>query len=154
MKSTEDNQNLSEYGDDDDSSAEDFQTHGPQSFVLYNFHADVVDRWTRGIVLSGVLVGGKLCICHRFGARSLLLYFTTIKNSAAFSFGLWYYEIQDVVVEDEDKGSLQAVTVDCYAMLLPLLSCQVANQKYVLVTSNWLTWDGSGSVVQPYTLSN
>jgi hypothetical protein len=158
MKSTEDNENLSEYDaaddDDADSSAEEFQTHDPQSFVQYNCHDDVVWRWTRGTVLSGVLVKGKLCICHRFGTRSLLLEFTTIEDSAKFSFGLWYFEIQYVVVEDEETRWLQNVTVDCYALLLPLLSIPAENQKYALVTSNWLTWDGSGGVVQPYTLSN
>ena len=49
---------------------------------------------------------GKLYFCHRFGARSLLLEFMTIEDSAFFSFGLWYYELQCPDVEDEDKASL------------------------------------------------
>ena len=153
MKSTDDDHNLSDYGDDN-SSVEEFQTHDPQSFVQYNCHADVVERWTRGTVLSGMVVEGKVYICHRFGARSLLLEFTTMEDSAKFSFGLWYFKIQYVDVEDDDKGSLKDVKVDCYALLLPLLCPAAANQKYALVTSNWLTWDSSGSVVQPYTLRN
>jgi hypothetical protein len=149
MKSTNDDDDVSDY--DDSSSMEECQMHEPQSFVHYRCHADVVEKWMRGTVLSGVLVEGKLYICHRFGARSLLLEFMTLEDSAMFSYGLWYYELQCPDVEDEDKGSLQDVRVDSYALLLPLLSSD-AHQKYALVTSNWRTWDGSGNVVQPYSM--
>ena len=107
MKSTNDDDDVSDY--DDSSSMEECQMHEPQSFCC---HADVVEKWMRGTVLSGVLVEGKLYICHRFGARSLLLEFMTLEDSAMFSYGLWYYELQCPDVEDEDKGSLQDVTVD------------------------------------------
>jgi hypothetical protein len=149
MKSTNDDDDVSDY--DDSSSMEECQMHEPQSFVHYRCHADVVENWMRGTVLSGVLVEGKLYICHRFEARSLLLEFMTLEDSAMFSYGLWYYELQCPDVEDEDKGSLQDVRVDSYALLLPLLSSD-AHQKYALVTSNWRTWDGSGNVVQPYSM--
>jgi hypothetical protein len=152
MKATDDEDDLNEY-EDDESSMEECQMHEPQSFVHYRCHAEVVERWTRGTVLSGMLVEGKLYICHRFGARSLLLEFMTREDSAQFRYGLWYYELQYLDVEDEEKGSLQDVRVDSYALLLPMLSSDV-NQKYALVTSNWRTWDGSGNVVQPYSMNN
>jgi hypothetical protein len=152
MKSTNDDDDLSDYGEDD-SSMEECQMHEPQSFVHYRCHAEVVERWTRGAVLSGVLVEGKLYICHRFGARSLLVEFMIMEDSAEFSFGLWYYELQYLDVEDEDKGSLQDVRVDCYALLLPMLSSD-GNQRYALATSNWRTWDANGNVVQPYKMGS
>ena len=152
MKSTNDDDDSSDYGEDN-SSMEECQMHEPQSFVHYRCHAEVVERWTRGAVLSGVLVEGKLYICHRFGARSLLVEFMIMEDSAEFSFGLWYYELQYLDVEDEDKGSLQDVRVDCYALLLPMLSSD-ANQRYALATSNWRTWDGNGNVVQPYKMGS
>ena len=128
--------------------------HEPQSFVHYRCHADVVEKWMRGTVLSGVLVQGKLYIWHRFGARSLLLEFMTLEDSAMFSYGLWYYKLQCPDVEDEDKGSLQDVRVDCYALLLPWQNADDGKHRYSLVTSNWRTWDGTGKVVQPYTMRN
>jgi hypothetical protein len=153
MKSTDDDDEVSDY-EEDASSMED-QMHEPQSFVHYRCHADVVERWTRGTVLSGVLVEGKLYICHRFGARLLLLEFVTMEDSAVYSFGLWYHEMTYLDVEDDDKGYLQDVRVDSYALLLPMLSKDTeAPQRYALVTSNWRTWDGSGRVVQPYSMNN
>ena len=90
-----------------------------------------------------------------FGARSLLLEFITMEDSAEFSFGLWYFELKYLDVEDEHKGSLQDARVDCYALLLPMMmSSDDVNQRYALATSNWRTWDGSGNVVQPYECSN
>jgi hypothetical protein len=139
MKSTNDDDKLSDY-EDDASSMED-QIHEPQLFVHYRCHADMVERWTRGTVLSGVLVEEKLYICHRFGACSLLLEFITMEDSAVYSFGLWYHKLQYLDVEDDDKGYLQDVRVDSYALLLPMLSKDTeAFQRYALVTSNWRTW--------------
>ena len=152
MKSTNDEEDTSDYGDDD-SSTEEHQMHEPQSFVHYCCHDEVVDKWRRGKVLSGMLSEGKLYVCHRFGARSLLMQFMTVDESAFFSFGLWYYELRCCHdVDDDEKGSLQDVMVDCYALLLPLPSCEGPNQKYALMTSNWRTWDGRTNVVQPYHL--
>ena len=151
MKSTNEDDDTSDYGDDN-SSMEGQQRHEPQSFVHYRCHAEVVEKWRRGAVLSGMVVEGKLYVCHRFGARSLLLQFMTKDDSAEFSFGLWYYELQYLDVDDEEKGSLKDVTVDCYALLLPLPRSDGAQQKYGLMTSNWRTWDGSTNVVQPYSM--
>jgi hypothetical protein len=153
MKSTNDKDDESDYGDDD-SSTEECQMHEPQSFVHYRCHADVVERWTRGTVLSGVLVEGRLYVVHRFGVRSLLLEFLTVENSAKFSFGLWYFELRYLDVEDDNKGSLEEVRVDSYALLLPLPCSDANTYHYSLVTSHWRTWDGSGNVVQPYTMSS
>ena len=151
MKSTDD-EDLSDYGEDD-SSVEECQTYGPQSLLRYCCHAEMVERWTRGTVLSEVLVQEKLYLCHRFGARSLLLESATSLDLPQFIFGLWYYELRYLQVEDEDKGSLQDVRVDCYAVLLPLQGND-SNNRYALITSNWRTWDGGGNVVQPYTMQN
>ena len=151
MKSTNEDDDSSDYGDDD-SSMEEQQRHEPQSFVNYRCHAEVVEKWRRGAVLYGVVVEGKLYVCHRFGARSLLLQFMNKDNSAEFRFGLWYYEIQYLDVDDEQKGSLNDVTVDCYAILLPLPRSDGADQKYAMMTSNWRTWDGSTNVVQLYSM--
>jgi hypothetical protein len=63
MKSTNDDDDLSEYGDDN-SSMEECQMHEPQLFVHYHCHADIVERWTRGTVLSGMLFEGKLYCCR------------------------------------------------------------------------------------------
>ena len=115
-KSTNDNDDVSEC---DNASMEECQTHEPRLFVHYCCHAEVVERWTWGTVLSGMLVEGKLYICHCFGARLLLLEFMTLEDSVQFSFGLWYYKLQYLDVEDEDKGSLHDVKVDSYALLLP-----------------------------------
>ena len=152
MKSTNEDEDLSDYADEE-SDMEECQMHEPQSFVHYPCHADVVARWSRGTVLSGMVVDGRLYLCHRFGARSLLMEFVPQEESVEFTCGLYYYELRYVEVEDDDKGSLQDVTVDCYALLLPLvlLGCD-DNQKYALVTSNWRTWDGKTNVVQPYTM--
>jgi hypothetical protein len=152
MKATNDDDDVSEC-DDDDSSMEECQIHEPQSFVNYRCHAEVVEKWTRGTVLSGVMVDGRVFICHRYGARSLLLEFKTTEDSAVFSYGLWYYYLQYSDVEDESKGSLQDARVESYALLLPMLTSN-ATQKYALVTSNWRTWDGTGKVVEPYTMHN
>jgi hypothetical protein len=152
MKATNDDDETSE-SDNDDSSMEECQIHEPQSFVHYRCHAEVVDKWTRGTVLSGVLVDRRVYICQRYGARSLLLEFKTTEDSAVFSFGLWYYYLQYLDVEDESKGSLQDAGVESYAFLLPMLTSD-ATQKYALVTSNWRTWDGTGKVVEPYTMQN
>jgi hypothetical protein len=74
-------------------------------------------------------------------------------DSAEFRYGLWYYYLQYTDVDDESKGSLKDVRVQSYAILLPMLTSD-ANQKYALVTSNWRTWDGTGNVVEPYTMRN
>jgi hypothetical protein len=96
-----------------------------------------------------------LCICHRFGARSLLREFMTMEDLAVFSFGLWYHKLQYLDVEDDDKGYFQEIRVDSYVtLMLPMLSKGTeAFERYALVTSNWRTWDDSGNVVQPYMCS-
>ncbi len=153
MKATNNNDDTSEYNNDN-SSMEECQIHEPQSFVHYWCHAEVVEKWTRGTVLSGVVVDGRVFICHRYGARSLLLEFKTTRDSAVFSFGLWYYCLEYSDVEDESKGSLQDAWVESYALLLPMLTSDAITQKYAMVTSNWRTWDGTGKVVEPYTMHN
>jgi hypothetical protein len=152
MKATNDDDDLSEY-DDDDSSMEETQIHEAQSFVQYRCHAEVVEKWSRGTVLSGMLVDGSVFVCHRYGSRSLLLEFQTTVDSAEFRHGLWYYYLQYRDGDDETKVSLEDARVQSYAILLPMLTSD-ANQKYALVTSNWRTWDGTGNVVEPYTMRN
>jgi hypothetical protein len=154
MKSTNDDDDEGDW--DDNSSTEELQMHEPQSFVHYRCHSEIVERWTRGTVLSGVLdVEGRLYVVHRFGVRSLLLEFLTIEESAMFSFGLWYFELRYLDVEDDHKGSLEGVRVDSYALLLPLPSLVASDTyRYSLMTSHWRTWDGSGNVVQPYSMSS
>jgi hypothetical protein len=46
MKSTNEDDNTSDYGDDN-SSMEGQQRHEPQPFVHYHCHAEVVEKWRR-----------------------------------------------------------------------------------------------------------
>ena len=50
---------------------------------------------------------------------------------------------------------MEEVHVTAYGILLPWSPNQqqdYARQKYALITSNWMSWDENGDVVQPYKI--